>query len=369
MSNARFNRFFSGLALFAVLTGCAAEPSADKDEDEELSLHDAIKAVYTPCDVAEIKLSTAAKGLKLMFKPCGSNNFFHYGWAPTGTTLYYQTTQGLWILKDTGENYPLRVGIPGAGSAWLNDDLLAYPEGNGRQIGVYTVASHVLQLLEIEQSEPEQLAHGPGADEVLFLAADVPGGVKDIFLLHANTGATEKAFSWLSGGVESFTYQRATESVCYRSLGSTDVVCARAADGKVLRRVKDRKRGVLSVDGRYLVTEGDGKPVANFPDRKPGETIPDYLELETIPPALWILDMDSGEELLWEGIHGSNFQWYEATPYFGSFLLWGLDGKELNGNVTLVDLRNFLESKGWQPPLGRDGKPMPPRKESSGRLQ
>tara|TARA_Y100001968_G_scaffold328985_1_gene377301 strand:- start:1068 stop:2075 length:1008 start_codon:yes stop_codon:yes gene_type:complete len=334
-----------------------------------MSFTDAVKEVYTPCNVDEIKLKTATKGLQLVFEPCGSNNFFHYGWAPSGTSLHYQTTQGLWVLKDTGENYPLRVGIPRADSAWLNDDLLAYPDAEGRQIGIYTVADHVLHLIELDHSEPEQLAHGREADEVLYLGADVPGGVKDIHSLRANTGTSDKAFSWLDSGIENFTYQRAVDSLCYRALGATEVVCARGKDGKVLRRVKDRKRGVLSVDGRYLVTEGDGKPVANFPDLQPGAEIPEYLDKETVPPALWITDMETGNELLWEGLHGTDFEWYNATPYFGSFVLWGIENRELNSNVTLVDLRNFLESKGWTPPLNRRGEQVPSKgRERAGRL-
>ena len=351
------------VALVSSLSGCASE------KGDELTFTEAVKKVYTPCNYDEMKQNSAAKDLQLVFEPCGSNNFFHYGWAPTGTTLHYQTTQGLWILKDTGENYPLRVGIPRADSAWINDELLAYPDANGRQIGIYTVASHVLYLLETDQSNPEQLAHGQEADELLYLAADVPGGVKDIYRLQINSGSSEKAFSWLSGGVENFTYQRATDSVCFRALAAKEVVCAQAGNGKVLRRMKDRKRGVLSVDGRYLVTEGDGKPVPNFPDLKPGEKIPSYLELETTPPALWILDMETGEELLWEGVHGTDFEWYEATPYFGSFVLWGLDGKSTNSNITLVDLRQFLEREGWQPPLTRDGKPAEPLQQGSGQLK
>ena len=363
MSLLRYPRWILFTLLLVALSGC------EFPKEDEMTFTEAVKEVYTPCNRDDIKLNTAAKGLQLVFEPCGSNNFFHYGWAPTGTSLHYQTTQGLWVLKDTGENYPLRVGIPSGDSAWINDDMLAYPDANGRQIGVYTVATHVLYLLEIDHSDPEQLAHGKGVDEVLYLASDVPGGVKDVYRLKVNSGSVDKAFPWLNGGVDSFTYQRNTDSLCYRALDATEVICARAEDGKVLRRVKNRKRGVLSVDGRYLVTEGDGAPVANFPDLKPDHEIPNYLDMETIPPALWITDMQTGEELLWKGLHGTDFEWYEATPYFGSFVLWGLDNGELNSNITLVDLRHFLESKGWTPPLARDGKPVNAQlKGRSGRL-
>ena len=80
------------------------------------------------------------------------------------------------------------------------------------------------------------------------------------------------------------------------------------------------------------------------------DKVPDYLPREIFPPALWITEMETGDEVLWEGIHGTRFHWYEPTPYYGSFHLWGLDGESLNENITLVDLRNFLESKGWTVP-------------------
>ncbi len=73
------------------------------------------------------------------------------------------------------------------------------------------------------------------------------------------------------------------------------------------------------------------------------------------PPIFYILDRTTGEELLWEGVHGTDFDWYDPSPYFASYMLWGFDQIPLNRNVTLVDLRHFLKAKGWTPPLAVDG--------------
>ena len=55
---------------------------------------------------------------------------------------------------------------------------------------------------------------------------------------------------------------------------------------------------------------------------------------------------------VWAGVHGTAFQWYEAAPYFGAFMLWGFDGVETNANIPLVDLRSFLKGQGWDVPIG-----------------
>ena len=146
--------------------------------------------------------------------------------------------------------------------------------------------------------------------------------------------------------MEEFTYQRSVDTLCYRELGGKDVICAAAEGGRELHRVKDRKRGSLSTDGRYLVTEGDGTPVKVMEDES--QPRPSFLPEEIVPPALWILDTATGAEILWEGVHGTEFEWYEAASYYGSFLLWGFDSVEANRNVTLVDLRNYMRGQGWE---------------------
>jgi hypothetical protein len=239
------------------------------------------------------------------------------------------------------------VGVPSGRPTWLNNDLMAYPDSSRSKIGIYQTKAHILNLLEIPQVEPVQLAHGIEPDEVLYLAAETPGGVQEIYRLMANTAESEKAFLWMDAGVEDFTYRPETDTVCYRELGGKTVICARGDDGEILVMVKGRTRGALSKDGRYLVTEGDGEPVKIFDDDR---VRPDYLPTEVIPPSFWIHDLETGKEVLWEGVHGKSFEWYDAATYYGSFLLWGFDGHGVNRNVTLFDLRNYLKGQGWDVP-------------------
>jgi hypothetical protein len=337
------------LCLFLLLTACKSAP-------DEPTFSEAVKAVYKACDADELKLRAGAKGMQLAFAACGSNNFSWFKWSPDGLTLYYQANQGAWVRRDTGENYPLRIGMPRSNPAWLNGEMLAYADSDGRKIGVYQIRSHVLNLIELDVVNPEQLHKGIADDEVLFLASDLPDGNKEVYRFFANTGETEKAFPWLSAGLETFTYTPEQDIVCYREFSAEDVQCRKGRDGADVVEVKGRKRGSLSADGRYLLTEGDGAPVPMYSDDEAGRAraaaAPDYLPKEIIPPSFWIRDMETGKEVLWEGVHGRKFQWYQPAPYFGSFLLWGFDGIETNMNVSLVDLRSFLKGQGWTVPIG-----------------
>ena len=339
------------LCLALSLTAC-------KGSSDEPTFNEAVKAVYKPCDAEKLKLRAAKKGMQLAFEPCGSNNFAFFEWSPDGLTLYYQAGQGGWVRRDNGENYPLRIGMPRSNPAWLNGEVLAYPDADGRKIGIYQVRSHVLNLVELDVVNPELLQKGRGNDEVLFLASDLPDGNKEVYRFSADTGEAEKAFDWLTAGLETFDYTPEQDVVCYREFGGTDLRCRKGDDGSDVIDVKGRRRGSLSGDGRYLVTEGDGAPVSVYADDELGRSraaaAPDYMPKSIVPPSLWIHDLKTGKEVLWEGVHGKSFQWYGAAPYFGSMLLWGFDGLECNTNVPLVDLRSFLKGQGWDVPIGNE---------------
>ena len=340
---------FVAVIALAAIGSVATVLGPGCNDDDGPTFTEAVETVYTPCDADDIKFRSASHGIQLAFRECGSNNFKYFTWSPNGLNVYYQASQGGWVRKDTGENYPLRIGAPRAGSTWLNSELLAYPDADGQKIGIYQVSSHILNLLEIDQVHPEQLQAGIEADEVLYLASETPGGVKDVYRLSANTAESEKAFLWMDMGVDAFTYTPAVDIACYTEMGGKDVICARGETGDEVIRVVGRTRGAISTDGRYLVTEGPGAPVKVFAD----DSIPrpDFMPETITPPALWITDVASGDELLWEGVHGTSFEWYSAASYYGSFFLWGYDGREVNRNVTLVDLRNFMKGKGWSVPL------------------
>lgn len=340
------------LAAPLLLLGCG--------DDSGPTFKEAVHEVYAPCKPDPVKVAAAKKATQLVFRPCGSNNFTHFDWNPEGTSLYYQSSMGPWVLKDTTEHIPLGIGVPRGRGAWVTDDIVAYPDQDGRKIGIYNVRTNIVNLVELDQHEPEQLEKGGPADSVLFLGADVPRGTKAIYELRADMAETERAFPWLAGPVEEYTYRASQNIVCYRMLEETVTICAHGETGKELHRLADRSRASLSPDGRYLVSEGEGPEISVFKPSEDGappsaENLPGGASSMMLPPEFHILDRESGEELLWEGVHGTNFDWYDPSPYFASYMLWGFDNVPMNRNVALVDLRHFLKSKGWSPPLAVDG--------------
>lgn len=348
------------LALLVTAAGCgdACDPDAP-------TFQDSVKEAYAPCNAELLKAKAGLKAMQLVFKACGSNNFQNFSWNPAGVILYYRSLQGPWVLKDTGENLPLRIGMPNAAPAWFNDSLFAVPDSTGRKMSVYNVESHILNLLELDQVDPEQLSKGQGDDEIMFLAAESPGGLKYAWRLSANTGEVERAFGWLDEGLESFTYRASQDIACFRRYSDTEVICATGDTGKILHRFKDRDRVTLSVDGRYAMAEGAGEEVSVFKEGRELELsdLPPGMETKVKPPSFWIRDLLTDQELHWEGVHGRAFQWYDSAPYYASFMLWGFDGEQLNANVTLVDMRHFLKANGWTPPLAVDGQPIDPNAE------
>jgi|GEM_PF-1614313 len=340
------------LAALSLLVGC------DGCIDETgPTFQDSVKSAYAPCNAELLAAKAGLKAMQLVFKPCGSNNFQNFSWNPQGVTLYYRTLQGPWVLKDTGENLPLRIGMPSTAPAWFNANMLAVPDSTGRKMSVYNIESHILNLLELDQVNPEQLSKGRADDEIIFLAGESPGGLKYAWRLSANTGESERAFGWLDEGLDTLTYQAEGDIACYRAYGDSETICAVGETGKELRRFPDRSRVTFSIDGRYAMAEGLGEEVSVFQEGKEpaAEDIPAGIKTRVQPPSFWVTDMVTGETLLWEGVHGHSFQWYDSAPYYASFMLWGFDGEQLNANVALVDLRHFLKARGWSPPLAVDG--------------
>ena len=66
-------------------------------------------------------------------------------------------------------------------------------------------------------------------------------------------------------------------------------------------------------------------------------TLPESYPKTVQPPMFSFVDMMDPGEKRWEinSAYGYDFQWYEATEYYGSFMLWGFEGKQLKRNVML----------------------------------
>ena len=329
---------------------------------------DDIKATYASCKGDEIRLLAAKHNLQLVFEPCGSNNFLHYQWSPSGLELYYQTNAGPWLLNgDTGEHRALPVGFPIANAVWFNDELIAFPEKGVKSynIDVYDVRKNIINITGIKLFSPDTLMRGAAVDEVLFLAAQRepnPSNPDDhpdrsIHRLSANTGHIEPAFAWLTEPVLDFTYNPHVDLVAYTTATSGGVIVAEGATGAQRHEFPGMERASVSADGRFIAVEGLGDPIPIFhqktdEDEVDGETpteaptmdLPDYMPTEVQPPTLWIVVTRDGKQVKLPDVFGYNFQWYEVQPYYCSFVLWGMENKEFNRNVVLTDLTSVLKS-------------------------
>jgi len=332
-----------------------------------------VKAVYASCEGDEIRLLAAKHNLQLVFEPCGSNNFLHYQWSPNGLELYYQTNNGPWLLNgETQELRSLPVGFPISNAVWFTDDLIAFPEKGVKtyNIDVYDVRKNIINITSIKQIRPNSLVRGVEVDEVLFLAADREPAVEDpddhppetLYRLFANTGRVEVAFPWLTETVLDYTYNRQQDVLAYRTSETSGVVVAEGKTGTVLKTFPDKTRVSISVDGRLWAIEGPGEAIAIFNQKTEDElldekeqptdaeeeelAIPKYMPTEMQPPTLWIHDTDTDKTVKLPDVYGNQFQWYEATPYYSSYILWGMENKEFNRNVVLTNLIPILEDQG-----------------------
>ncbi len=336
-----------------------------------------VKKAYEQCDGQEIGLLAAKHNLQLVFEPCGSNNFLHYQWAPSGIELFYQTNSGPWLLNgETKELRALQIGVPIGNTVWFNDDLVAFPEKGVKSynIDVYDVRKNIINITGLALMAPDNLVRGREVDEVLFLAAerepdpthpdDHPP--RSIYRLRANTGTVERAFPWLDGPVLDFTYHAGQDLLAFRTGEEGGVTVARGSTGEVVRTFPDRERVSVSSDGRFWAIEGDGDPIPLFNQKTDEEAeveaadgasgTAESPELERLaaltmdqeyaPPTIWILDTTTDREVRLPDVFGYHFQWYEAQRYYCSFVLWGMENKEFNRNIVLTDLTPVLRDQG-----------------------
>ncbi len=354
----------AGGVLVIVLVWVA--PGVFKQNPEETTEH--IIATFPDCNGTEIRKIAAKHNLQLVFDPCGSNNFLHFQWSPSGFELYYHTNQGPWLYNaETEEHRALPVGFPMGNAVWFNDDLIAFPEKGVKSynVDVYDIRKNIINITGLQQIAPNTLARGSGVDEVLFLAAErekkdnVPDDAppEKIYRLAANTGHVEVAFPWLTDPVEDYTYQPDEDLLAYRTPGYDGVIVAVGATGEERRRFEGKVRASLSSDGRFWAIEGPGEPIPVFNQRTeedlqadaPEEPldIPDYMEKEVQPPTLWFLDTRTNQTAQLPDVFGSRFQWYQPALYWGSFEMWGMENKEFNRDIVLTKLTPQLREAGF----------------------
>lgn len=369
---------FRTSALAALTVALAA---CDRDDIYgESTFSQNVAEAYAECDAGEIQFLTGKHALSLAFKPCGSNKFSAATWSPDGSLLYFQLTHGGHILVgETGDIETIPTETPVGPAAWLRDDYLAIPlapsgtvelgsseevahkqaaqaEGPWR-LALYNRASQAMELVELPVKSPQDLQRS-GIGSQLAMTAVGDDGIRRAYTYDPLTGETARMLPWWEGPVEHLSMSAKADLVAISHDGGVEL--HRLASGERVVSLDRARRAVPHPGGRYVMVELDGDAISLFtqetwreldPARKEREqarqaqwmeTLPEWAPREATPPELHILDLERQERSRITAWYGRHFEWLPQVDYWSSFLLWGVEGKQLHANVAYVDLREKL---------------------------
>ncbi|MED5370303.1 MAG: hypothetical protein VX899_04740 [Myxococcota bacterium] len=345
------------LALALLLTAC------DRDRMySENTFSDNVYQAYAECSPGEISFLTERHGIQTAFEPCGSNNFVAFAWAPDGVNLYFQLPLSAHIMNgETKEVVALPTEVPVSTPAWLSPELLVLPlkPSAGKEAPRLVLFDRVqanMNTLELRgYTNPEHLTASGDRDKV-YLSAEQDGAPK-LLLADFTTGEITPAFPWHSGPISDLDFEPTLGQVAIASQGSVKVY---DTEGTLLYAFDDASGVDLHPGGRYIALETLGDAISPFDQRTWNELSdqsrereerrmqewlakqPDWVDKEVQPPVLDVFDAGTQERYRLGYVYGDRFQWYPARDYYASFVLWGLEGKELNRNVALTQLHERL---------------------------
>ena len=316
---------------------------------------------YSECRASEIRFLAGKHNLQTAFEPCGSNNIVHFEWAPDGIQLFFQMPMQASIMNGEDKsigNMPTEV--PVASSTWLARDLLVLPlmpaEGEtDHRLLLFDRIGATTTTLKIGHT-PAQLQAAGNRHEVYYVGTS-DTGESQVYLADFHTLESRPAFPWATD-VDTFTFEP-TQQLAAIGVEHT-VRIHKAADGEVVHVFDDAHRGIVHPEGRFIALETWGDPISPFDQRSWDEVSPEtrereerrmeewltnqpeWVPKETIPPVIDVYAAEVKHRVRFSAFYGDRFQWYTASNYYGSFVLWGLEGKEVNKNVALTQLWNRL---------------------------
>lgn len=378
-----------------MVLGLAALTACDRDAlYAENTLSDNVYEAYAECSPDEISFLAAKHNIQTAFENCGSNNFVHFAWAPDGIQLYFQLPMSAHIMNAEDKSAgTMPTEVPSDGVAWLARELLVLPLGPAEgktqdRLVLFDRVQASMQTLSLEVKSPKHLQSGGARDKVYFTAED-GSGVRGVYMADFTTLSAGPAFPWVKeligeASLSSFTYTHELDLAAI-GFGET-VVIAQGATGEVKHRFEDATRGVVHPEGRYIALESLGDPISPFDQRSWDELSPEakerekrrteewlarqpeWVPKEINPPTIDVYDVEIEKRLRFTSFYGDRFQWY-PSPYYASFVLWGLEGKEVNKNVALTNLHERLRMAGggeipmglqlYEGPARRAAKPKP----------
>lgn len=345
-----------------VVAGCSApgDPSA--------SLSQNVGAAFAPCNEAEIRFLAQKHNMMTSFRPCGNNHFGDFAWSPDGRQLYFQLATTHHVMNADSPNKDTRVvptRSPVGPGAWLSATRLAVPvapdpeQGDGAppQLALFDTEQATVFAVDLPKGWSDirdvQVSGDPGA--VLLTA--VANERRTAYRVSVSDGAAAPAFEWLTE-VSSITFNPIQSKVVV-GVGTT-VTLHDADTGAAEGTWSPATRGSLHRDGRWLMLEHDGDPISVFYQRawdelsekarereearvkQFEEQLPESFEKEVRPPTLSFVDLPPNRRYRIDSVLGYDFEWYGPTGSYGSFLLWGFEGKQFKRNVMLGDFTSRM---------------------------
>lgn len=363
------------LAAMLVTAGCSRE-----DLYAQSTFTENVSAAYADCNESEIRFLTGKHNIQTAFGRCGSNNFIDTAWSPDGSKLHFRVTNGSFILNaDDKTISTVPTEVPTADSAWLHADLVAMPlipeEGKASdemRMALYNLSANTLNLVGLPATKVKDVQAWGDGKQLLMLATTTEDSVMRPYRFDPDTSELVRVFEFITAPVERLEYAPKADLLAWSSEGTTELM---RADGTSVKLLEDVLRAVPHPEGRYVMLEVLGEPISLFDQRawnelspearerelarqqKFLESLPDWAPREYTPPELHILDLEDGSRHRITAFYGDHMEWYPSSNpmarYWISFMLWGIEGKQLNRNVGLSDMaeRFRMIDKG-EVPLG-----------------
>ncbi|TVQ91973.1 MAG: hypothetical protein EA397_08060 [Deltaproteobacteria bacterium] len=349
----------AGLGVVSLFASCQPDPEAT-------SLFNDVGMSFQPCNEAEIRFRNERYNLMPALKVCGSNNVAHFAWNPSGTHLYFDLTLTGNLLDASQAHKPLStlpLDQPTGAPAWITDTRLAVPiapdptlRGSPERIALYDTEQRVLSVHPLPGLlEVTELQRGATASEIYFTALD-PQGRRGVYLFDVDESTFAPALAWLHDEVGTFSLTPSADAVV---IGSGGTVTLYSMQGEV-RGSWPGVRGTVHPGGTWMALEKEGQEVSIFYQRswenqtrrereinqqraeRMAARYPDWFPKSVRLPTLEFINLNSGHRGELYQVFGTRFQWYPREDFYGSFLLWGYEGKQLNRNIQLGNFALFL---------------------------
>jgi hypothetical protein len=319
---------------------------------------------FAPCNDGEIRFLSGKHNIQTAFKRCGSNNFAHFQWAPDGLHLYFQLTHGAHIMN--GEKKTITVvptEVPAHRAGWLTKNILAVPLGPAEndtrdRVVLYNRTAHTMHTLHPSIAAPRDLQPWDDKGQVMLLTGIGQDGQRHPYLLDTATGEVERALRWLSQPIEHLHLSRENKLVAWSTAKDTEI--AQVEDGKTIHLLPGITRAVIHQDGAWAALETLGAPISHFdqkawdqstPEQRAREEVrrdewlarqPDWVSREAHPPEVQLLNMKDGARFRITFFYGDRVQWYPFKRPHLAFMMWGIEGKQLNRNVAFTNMGERL---------------------------